>query len=377
MSKPHRTLADVERSGRWFSAPNNPWGLPRHVFDSWHANGCPYVRGRSLRVRHVRALVPRDKMGDAPMLVRLFNKKQCQPVAELFMAGNPAPYRKVDLHKADGVRRRAVRHATKQEITLEGKKYYSAAKSCTFLSISQPLLSVWTIHYCPYKDERKCLLYIWVDVFGKSERYYPLVELKKVKEGMDWLALGPGEMDVDAAVKRTRISSLWFRLEARAKQLGLTKLDRRQKDPKGRGARCAAFREHEIEVVRTVLLENAGECKRIHGAVAISPTMAKLIRKALVRDAVGHAAPGGAAPIAGVEADQAKRNLGGRPTDPEVATRKRLMLEGWDRGDFQGNRAAAGRAHGFNRPDASKSIKAHEAEKRRKTPTAKTPVNPI
>jgi hypothetical protein len=49
--------------------------------------------------------------------------------------------------------------------------------------------------------------------------------------------------------------------------------------------------------------------------------------------------------------------------DPEVQRRKTAMLEAWDRGEFDGNKAAAGRAYGFNRPDASTIINEHEASK--------------
>jgi len=53
--------------------------------------------------------------------------------------------------------------------------------------------------------------------------------------------------------------------------------------------------------------------------------------------------------------------------------RAKEMLEAWDRGDFAGNKAAAGRAHAFNRSDATKIINAHEAGKRRKQFPAATP----
>jgi hypothetical protein len=75
------------------------------------------------------------------------------------------------------------------------------------------------------------------------------------------------------------------------------------------------------------------------------------------------------APSDGASARDANRHRGrGRPkgsTDSEVAKRKANMLEAWDRGDFGANKAAAGRAFGFHRPDASKYIAEHEREKRR------------
>jgi hypothetical protein len=54
----------------------------------------------------------------------------------------------------------------------------------------------------------------------------------------------------------------------------------------------------------------------------------------------------------------------GRPkgVTKDVADRMRKLLEEWDRGDFD-SKAQAGRAHGFNRPDASTIINAHEREK--------------
>ena len=51
----------------------------------------------------------------------------------------------------------------------------------------------------------------------------------------------------------------------------------------------------------------------------------------------------------------------GRPkgkVDPDVADRKKDMLDGWDRGEFS-TFAEAARAHGFHRPDASKIIREH------------------
>jgi hypothetical protein len=61
---------------------------------------------------------------------------------------------------------------------------------------------------------------------------------------------------------------------------------------------------------------------------------------------------------------------GGRPrgVTRAVADRVKRMLQAWDRGEFGNNKAAAGRAFSFNRPDASKIINAHEAAKRRKNP---------
>jgi hypothetical protein len=59
----------------------------------------------------------------------------------------------------------------------------------------------------------------------------------------------------------------------------------------------------------------------------------------------------------------------GRPSgtiDPDVARRKRQMLEEWDQGNFNGNKAAAGRAHGFHRSDATKIINVHARKKSRK-----------
>jgi hypothetical protein len=55
----------------------------------------------------------------------------------------------------------------------------------------------------------------------------------------------------------------------------------------------------------------------------------------------------------------------GRPkgTTPEVQARKREMLEAWDRGDYGTNKAAYARRFKFHRPDASKIIDAHEANK--------------
>jgi hypothetical protein len=47
--------------------------------------------------------------------------------------------------------------------------------------------------------------------------------------------------------------------------------------------------------------------------------------------------------------------------DPDVTGRQTKMLEAWDRGEFGKNKAAAARAYGFNRPDASKIIREHEA----------------
>ena len=58
----------------------------------------------------------------------------------------------------------------------------------------------------------------------------------------------------------------------------------------------------------------------------------------------------------------AKANRGGRPTDDDVARRKREMLKAWDDGKYK-SKAEAARAHNFHRPDASKWIKEHEQEK--------------
>ena len=58
----------------------------------------------------------------------------------------------------------------------------------------------------------------------------------------------------------------------------------------------------------------------------------------------------------------------GRPkgrTEARVQ-REREMLEGWDRGEYGTNMAAAGKAHDIDRSDARKIIFAHEQEKRRK-----------
>jgi hypothetical protein len=60
------------------------------------------------------------------------------------------------------------------------------------------------------------------------------------------------------------------------------------------------------------------------------------------------------------------RRRPGRPKgsiDPEVARRKGEMLEAWGRGEFDGNKAAAGRAYGFNRTDATNIINDHERDK--------------
>jgi hypothetical protein len=61
------------------------------------------------------------------------------------------------------------------------------------------------------------------------------------------------------------------------------------------------------------------------------------------------------------------KRRGGRPkgTTEDWQNRVKAMLEGWDRGDYGDNKAEAGRAHDFHRPDACKIINAHEREKRR------------
>jgi hypothetical protein len=61
-----------------------------------------------------------------------------------------------------------------------------------------------------------------------------------------------------------------------------------------------------------------------------------------------------------------RRKHPGRPVgsiDEDVANRKREMLEAWDRDEFQGNKAEAGRSHGFHRSDATKIINEHERAK--------------
>jgi hypothetical protein len=66
-------------------------------------------------------------------------------------------------------------------------------------------------------------------------------------------------------------------------------------------------------------------------------------------------APGGASP-------PRRRGRPAGTTSSAVADRKRKMLDAWDRGDFA-SKAAAGRAHGFGRSDATKIIIAHERTK--------------
>src|SRR5262249_6012783 len=57
----------------------------------------------------------------------------------------------------------------------------------------------------------------------------------------------------------------------------------------------------------------------------------------------------------------------GRPKGetPDVSRRKKEMIQAWDRGEYE-TKAEAGRAHGFQRSDAAKIIKAHERKKCRK-----------
>jgi hypothetical protein len=72
--------------------------------------------------------------------------------------------------------------------------------------------------------------------------------------------------------------------------------------------------------------------------------------------------------------DQAQQNAPdqpprkrGRPKgtiDEGRVKRIRLMLEAWDRGEFGGNKAQAGRMYGFHRPAATVIINAHEKKKR-------------
>jgi hypothetical protein len=52
--------------------------------------------------------------------------------------------------------------------------------------------------------------------------------------------------------------------------------------------------------------------------------------------------------------------------DPEVERRKTKMLEDWDRGEFDGNKAAAGKKYHFHKSDATKDINEHERAKGRK-----------
>jgi hypothetical protein len=66
-----------------------------------------------------------------------------------------------------------------------------------------------------------------------------------------------------------------------------------------------------------------------------------------------------------VESPPAKRRRG-RPkgtTDPQVAKRTKDMLDAWDRGEFNANKSAAGRAYGFDPADANRLINAHERGK--------------
>jgi hypothetical protein len=64
---------------------------------------------------------------------------------------------------------------------------------------------------------------------------------------------------------------------------------------------------------------------------------------------------------------RAKRPKRGRKPGQtkDVKNRIRDMLAAWDRGDFNGNKAAAGRAFGFDRSDATKHINKHIAECRK------------
>jgi hypothetical protein len=66
---------------------------------------------------------------------------------------------------------------------------------------------------------------------------------------------------------------------------------------------------------------------------------------------------------------QAAKKRRGRPTgtiDKGRVERARMMLEAWDRGEFKGNKARAGRAYQFDRSDATKIINAHERRKGRR-----------
>src|SRR5262249_6326514 len=61
-----------------------------------------------------------------------------------------------------------------------------------------------------------------------------------------------------------------------------------------------------------------------------------------------------------------KKRGRGRPKgkrDAEVVERRARMLAAWDRGERGDNKAATGRAYGFDRSDATKLINRHEREK--------------
>jgi hypothetical protein len=62
----------------------------------------------------------------------------------------------------------------------------------------------------------------------------------------------------------------------------------------------------------------------------------------------------------------------GRPvgtTDPQVKKRRAQLLREWDQGKFGKNKSAAGRAHKFDRSDATKIINDHEKAKQREDST--------
>jgi hypothetical protein len=133
---------------------------------------------------------------------------------------------------------------------------------------------------------------------------------------------------------------------------------------------------HVRMVARTVLGETLPTfaAKDEHGRSCVKTYVPLAVHEKLKAHFAGAPIPEpDPAPVAIRTAENARqenppRKQRGRPEgskDPQVADRIRKMLEAWDRGDFQNNKAAAGRAYSFNRPDASKIISAHEEAKRR------------
>jgi hypothetical protein len=293
---------------------------------------------------------------------------------------------------------------------VDGRWWYAARAACPYLGVTYRTLSELWNPQCPWLDGQGIETRLLADALERLTTYYAKDDLDRIKAAMANrrpIPNVPGFTHInDAAIQFGRTAG-WVRQRMKEKRVKLKKAP--GKDKRGRTTQCSYLPNWFVDECKRDRLGDPKPSGKLTFTEAANilglckSAVQKMVARKVLRGRPGKALDSAGAvrataillDRAEVEALHAKRRGYGaisptangatearepeeqpRPKRPkrrgrskghthEWKDRRDAMLKDWDAELFGDNKAAAARAYGFHRPDASKIIKEHEQRKRR------------
>jgi hypothetical protein len=187
------SVEQIERSGDWVSARNNPFGFSACNLCNWRLKGCPYLPGRRLRARQLLALPYGQRR---PCLVWFYYVPTLRKIAQLFKPGDkrPKPYG-IYPQQWTTRGRKAIWEATEIITDIDGT-WFSHRKACNYLPCSYGNLFIWRQRACPYLDGKRLLTRRFKEGYGRYTHFYLKTELDQIKAARAALLFFPPVPDL-------------------------------------------------------------------------------------------------------------------------------------------------------------------------------------